>query len=172
MTGLRWVVGEEGPLWVSAPKILTSPLRAAHPRWGPKWVQKGATELGLGRGPRAPTLVFFFFFFFLGQLSPHSRWGNPPPRHPITPEPSHLGSESTSTSLLGPCAGPHIIRGVKVQRGYPPAVRHPRVGLQEVRHWQKYRDSAHLSLGLGTPSSYPWGHLSLAWRACVHACGE
>lgn len=49
-----------------------------------------------------------------------------------------------------------------MQRGYPPAVGYPRVCLQEVRHWQKCRGTAHSpSLGFGTPSSTPLGsHLS------------
>lgn len=49
-----------------------------------------------------------------------------------------------------------------MQRGYPPAVGYPRVGLQEVRHWQKCRGTARSpSLGFGTPSSTTLGsHLS------------
>lgn len=92
-------------------------------------------------------------------------WPSARPVTPSPPEPSHLGSECTSTSLLGPCAGPHIIRRVKVQRGYPPAVGYPRVGLQEVRHWQKCRGRRIAPAWVsGHPALLPWGPISLAWR--------
>lgn len=52
-----------------------------------------------------------------------------------------------------------------MQRGYPPAVGYPRVGLQEVRHWQKCRGRRIAPAWVsGHPALPPWGPISLAWR--------